>query len=59
MLPTIEEAKKELEIAARNIAQRVPGIDSNKAYIVGMLYLRRITRHWKNNIIMSATMDTQ
>ena len=56
MLPTIEEAKKELEIAeqlnpgpwvkhslnvgvaARNIAQRVPGMDENKAYIVGMLH---------------------
>ena len=56
MLPTIEDAKKELEIAeqlnpgpwtkhslnvgisARNIAQRVPGMDSNKAYIVGMLH---------------------
>ena len=56
MLPTIEEAKKELEIAsqlnpgpwakhslnagiaARNIAQKVPGLDENKAYILGMLH---------------------
>ena len=56
MLPTIEEAKKELEIAgelnpgpwtahsinvgiaARNIAQKVPGMDAEKAYIVGMLH---------------------
>ena len=56
MLPTIEEAKKELEIAgkmnpgpwtahslnvgiaAKNIAECVPGIDANKAYIVGMLH---------------------
>lgn len=56
MLPTIEEAKKELKlagelnpgpwtghslnvgIAARNIAQKVPGMDENKAYIVGMLH---------------------
>lgn len=56
MLPTIEEAKSELEIAgklnpgpwiehslnvgiaARNIAKKVPGMDENKAYIVGMLH---------------------
>lgn len=56
MLPTIEEAKQELEtasrlnpgpwighslnvgIAARNIAQKVPGLDKNKAYILGMLH---------------------
>ena len=56
MLPTIEEAKIELEIAeklnpgpwiehslnvgiaARNIAKKVPGMDANKAYIVGMLH---------------------
>lgn len=56
MLPTMEEAKKELEIAsqlnpgpwighslnvgvaARNIAQKVPGLDENKAYILGMLH---------------------
>ena len=56
MLPTIEEAKSELEIAgklnpgpwiehslnvgvaARNIAKKVPGMDENKAYVVGMLH---------------------
>ena len=56
MLPTIDEAKKELEIAeqlnpgpwtahslnvaiaARNIARKVPGMDENKAYILGMLH---------------------
>ena len=56
MLPTIKEAKIELEIAeklnpgpwiehslnvgvaARNIAKKVPGMDENKAYIVGMLH---------------------
>ena len=57
MLPTSEEAKKELEIAsqlnpgswvkhslnvgitARNIARKVPELDENKAYIVGMFHL--------------------
>ncbi len=56
MIPTVEEALRELEIAekrnpgpwvkhsintgiaARNIAERVPGMDANKAYIVGMLH---------------------
>lgn len=56
MLPTIEEAERELHIAgglnpgpwikhslnvgiaARNIAQRVPSLDENKAYIVGILH---------------------
>ena len=56
MLPTIDEAKKELEIAeqlnpgpwtahslnvaiaARNIARKVPGMDENKAYILGMFH---------------------
>lgn len=56
MLPTIEEAKRELEaaaklnpgpwirhslnvgIAAGNIAQKVPGLDENKAQILGMLH---------------------
>lgn len=56
MLPTIEEAKKELQmaeiknpgpwvkhslnvgIAARNIAEKIPGMDAKKAYIVGMLH---------------------
>lgn len=56
MLPTIEEAKKELQlaeilnpgpwvkhslnvgIAARNIAEKIPGMDAEKAYIVGMLH---------------------
>jgi len=56
MLPTVEEALKELEIAgqlnpgpwtkhslnvgiaARNIGRKVPGMDENKAYIVGMLH---------------------
>ena len=58
MLPTIKEAKKELEIAsklnpgpwvkhslnvgmaARNIAQKVPELDENKAYIIGILHFR-------------------
>lgn len=56
MLPSIEEAEKELElagqlnpgpwvkhsinvgIAARNIAERVPGLDPEKAYLVGILH---------------------
>lgn len=56
MLPTMEEAKKELQmaeiknpgpwvkhslnvgIAARNIAEKIPGMDAKKAYIVGMLH---------------------
>ncbi len=56
MLPTIDEALKELEIAeqrnpgpwvkhsintgvaARNIAEKVPGMDSEKAYIIGLLH---------------------
>lgn len=56
MLPTEEEALKELEIAgernpgpwvkhsinvgiaARNIAEKIPGMDANKALIVGMLH---------------------
>lgn len=56
MLPTVEEARRELDIAAqlnpgpwiehsvnvgiaaRNIAQKVPELDENKAYIVGMLH---------------------
>ncbi len=56
MIPTMEEALRELEIAekrnpgpwvkhsintgiaARNIAEKVPGMDANKAYIVGMLH---------------------
>ncbi len=56
MLPTIEEAKKELQIAgelnpgpwvkhslnvgiaARNIAKKIPGMDAEKAYIVGVLH---------------------
>ena len=56
MLPTVDEAKKELEIAAqlnlgpwikhslnvgiaaRNIAEKLPELDANKAYIVGMLH---------------------
>ena len=56
MLPTEEEALRELEIAgeinlgpwvkhsintgiaARNIAEKVPGMDAEKAYIVGMLH---------------------
>lgn len=56
MLPTIEKALKELEIAgrmnpgpwvghskntglaARNIAEKVPGMDPEKAYIVGLLH---------------------
>ncbi len=56
MLPTIEEALKELEIAeqrnpgpwvkhsintgiaARNIAEKIPGMDSEKAYVVGTLH---------------------
>lgn len=56
MLPSIEDAKRELDIAAqlnpgpwvkhslnvgiaaRNIAQKVPGLDEEKAYVVGMLH---------------------
>lgn len=56
MLPTIEKAEKELQIAgelnpgpwikhslnvgiaARNIAQKIPSLDENKAYIVGILH---------------------
>ncbi len=56
MLPTIEEAEKELQIAgelnpgpwvkhslnvgiaARNIASKIPGMDADKAYIVGVLH---------------------
>lgn len=56
MLPTKEEAEKELEtagelnpgpwvkhslnvgIAARNIARLLPGLDEDKAYIVGILH---------------------
>lgn len=56
MLPTIEQAREELELAgklnpgpwvkhslnvglaARNIAEKVPGMDAHKAYIVGMLH---------------------
>ena len=56
MLPTIQEAEKELElaqelnpgpwtkhslntgIAARNIAEKVPGMDAEKAYIFGLLH---------------------
>ena len=56
MLPTIEQAMQELELAgqlnpgpwvkhslnvgeaARNIAEKVPGMDAGKAYIVGMLH---------------------
>ena len=56
MLPTIEEAEKELYIAselnpgpwvkhsinvgiaARNIAEKIPGMDPEKAYIVGVLH---------------------
>lgn len=56
MLPTIEEAEKELQIAgvlnpgpwvkhslnvgiaARNIARKIPSLDENKAYIVGILH---------------------
>ena len=56
MLPTVEEALKELEtagqmnpgpwvkhsmntgLAARNIAENVPGMDAQKAYIVGLLH---------------------
>ena len=56
MLPTAEEAMRELEIAgqlnpgpwvkhsinagiaARNIASKVPGMDPDKAYIVGLLH---------------------
>lgn len=56
MLPTIEEAEKELQIAgelnpgpwvkhslnvgiaARNIAEKIPGMDAEKAYIVGVLH---------------------
>lgn len=56
MLPTIEEAERELQIAgelnpgpwvkhslnvgiaARNIAQKIPSMDKDKAYIVGVLH---------------------
>lgn len=56
MLPTIEEAEKELKlaeefnpgpwvkhsvnvgIAARNIARKLPNLDENKAYILGLLH---------------------
>ena len=56
MLPTIEEAEKELQIAgelnpgpwvkhslnvgiaARNIAEKISGMDAEKAYIVGVLH---------------------
>lgn len=56
MLPTIDEAEKELQIAgemnpgpwvkhslnvgiaARNIAKRIPTLDENKAYILGILH---------------------
>ena len=56
MLPTPEEALKELEIAgeinpgpwtkhsintgiaARNITEKIPGMDSEKAYVVGLLH---------------------
>ena len=56
MLPSIDEAIKELEIAgklnpgpwvkhsmnvgvtARNIAERIPGMDPTKAYIIGLLH---------------------
>ena len=56
MLPTIDEALNELEIAgqinpgpwvkhsintgvaARNIAEKVPGLDPEKAYIVGLMH---------------------
>lgn len=56
MLPSIDEAIKELEIAeklnpgpwvkhsmnvgiaARNIAEKVPGMDPTKAYIVGLMH---------------------
>ncbi len=56
MLPTIEKAEKELQIAgelnpgpwikhslnvgiaARNIAQKIPSLDEDKAYIVGILH---------------------
>jgi len=56
MLPTIEEAEKELKlagelppgpwvkhsinvgIAARNIAHKMPSLDENKAYIIGLLH---------------------
>lgn len=56
MLPTIEEAMQELElaeklnpgpwvkhsintgVAARNIAEKIPGMDSKKAYIVGLMH---------------------
>ena len=56
MLPTIDEALKELKIAeelnpgpwvkhsintgiaAKNIAEKVPGMDSKKAYIIGLLH---------------------
>ena len=56
MLPTAEEALKELEIAekinpgpwvkhsinvgiaARNIAEKIPGMDAEKAYVLGLLH---------------------
>ena len=56
MLPTVKEAKRELEaaaqlnpgpwiehsintgIAARNIAEKISGMDSEKAYVVGLLH---------------------
>ncbi|MCM1119663.1 MAG: HDOD domain-containing protein [bacterium] len=87
MLPTVEEARRELDvaaqlnpgpwiehsinvgIAARNIAQRVPELDENKAYIVGMLHdigrrvgIVNIPRHVyegyrKDNAIVSAAVE--
>ncbi|MBE5831525.1 MAG: HDOD domain-containing protein [Butyrivibrio sp.] len=56
MLPTIDEALNELEIAgqinpgpwvkhsintgvaAKNIAEKIPGLDPEKAYIVGLVH---------------------
>ncbi|HKL79540.1 MAG TPA: HD domain-containing protein [Mobilitalea sp.] len=56
MLPSVQEAEKELQIAetlnpgpwikhslnvgiaARNIAEKIPGLDKDKAYIVGVLH---------------------
>lgn len=56
MLPTVEDAEKELKlagelnpgpwvkhsinvrIAARNIAHKLPNLDENKAYIIGLLH---------------------
>ncbi len=56
MLPTVEDAEKELKlagelnpgpwikhsinvgIAARNITQKLPNLDENKAYIIGLLH---------------------